>query len=239
MSQLRPIAPADTPAGSTAVEPKQAAGSSIPIEWSISIDDEGHATVDDRQGRMTAGAGDEQGAAAGQGAVLAGAKRKGERPEDGEAVLLSTVLCAEMEHLEYLQPWTSCLLGVRSPAIAQPCTGQHQLACKRARSIQGENPAALLSGQIRGGGGKAGEEAEKAIEAIRDAKKLLGEGPRFKEVDASAINAGDASSRCVPQMHSLHWCRSRKPVVSLLCPHVASLQGPKESSSEPGRYLQE
>ena len=66
----------------------------------------------------------------------------------------------------------------------------------------------LLAGKIRGGGGKAGEEAEKAIEAIRDAKKLLGEGPRFREVDASAINSGNTSSRCVPQMQILHRCGS-------------------------------
>ncbi|CAK0784857.1 hypothetical protein CVIRNUC_008062 [Coccomyxa viridis] len=117
----------ETPAGSTAVESKQAEGFSIPIEWNISIDDEGHATVDNRQGRMTGSAGGEQGAAASLGAVLPGVKRKEGRPEDGK---------------------------------------------------------------IRGGGGKAGEEAEKAIEAIRDAKKLLGEGPRFREVDASAINSG-------------------------------------------------
>ena len=61
-----------------------------------------------------------------------------------------------------------------------------------------------VAGQIRGGGGgKAGQEAEKAIEAIRDAKKLLGKGPRFREVDASAINAGKTALRYVPQMHTL------------------------------------
>ena len=122
---MRPFASAETQAGSTAAEPKQAEGVSIPVDWSISIDDEGRATVDDRQGRIAAGAGDEQGAAAGQGAVLAGAKRSGGRPEDGEPVLLCTMLCAEMERLEH---WTSRLLGFRSPAIEQPCTGYHQLA---------------------------------------------------------------------------------------------------------------
>ncbi len=105
--------------------------------------------------------------------------------------------------------WTLCLLRFGSPAIAQPCTldsiswvaDMHE-AC-RVRILP-----PLLAGKIRGGGGKAGEEAEKAIEAIRDAKKLLGEGPRFREVDASAINSGNTSSRCVPQMHILHRCGS-------------------------------
>ena len=93
--------------------------------------------------------------------------------------------------------------------------------------MEGENTAAFFAGQIRGGGGKAGEEAEKAIEAIRDAKKLLGEGPRFREVDATAINAGNAPSECVPHMHILHWCGPTQPVVSLLLPLVASPHGPE------------
>ena len=59
--------------------------------------------MDNEQGRMTAGGGDEQGAAADQGALLSGLKRKGGRPEDGEPVLLCSVLSAETKRLEQLQ----------------------------------------------------------------------------------------------------------------------------------------
>ena len=97
VSYLRPFVSAETPAGSIAAETKQAEGFSIPVDWSISIDDEGYATVDDRHGRMTAG--DEQDAAAGQGTVLAGAKRSVGKPEDGEPVPLCTVLHAETKRL--------------------------------------------------------------------------------------------------------------------------------------------
>ena len=44
-------------------------------------------------------------------------------------------------------------------------------------------------------GGETGgvkERAQDAIAAIRDARELLGEGPKFKDVDSTAINAGDA-----------------------------------------------
>ena len=102
--------------------------------------------------------------------------------------------------------------------------------------MEGESTAAFFAGQIRGGGGKAGEEAEKAIEAIRDAKNLLGEGPRFSEVDASAINAGKKHSRHV---HIHHQCGPRQPVVSLATPLVASLQDSREPAREPGRYFKQ
>ena len=49
------------------------------------------------------------------------------------------------------------------------------------------------AGQMRGGEtGGFKERAQDAIVAIRNAKELLGEGPRFKDVDSVAINAGDA-----------------------------------------------
>ena len=44
-------------------------------------------------------------------------------------------------------------------------------------------------------GGEIGgikKEADEAIAKIRNAREILGVGPRFKEVDATAINAGNA-----------------------------------------------
>jgi hypothetical protein len=40
--------------------------------------------------------------------------------------------------------------------------------------------------------------AQEAIAAIRNARELLGEGPRFKDVDGTAINAGTASFASTP-----------------------------------------
>lgn len=37
------------------------------------------------------------------------------------------------------------------------------------------------------------KEADEAIAAMRNAREMLGEGPRFKDVDACAINAGELS----------------------------------------------
>ena len=59
-------------------------------------------------------------------------------------------------------------------------------------------------------GGEIGgikKEADTAIAAIRNAREMLGEGPRFKDVDATAINAGDApqsmkSHILQPSVHS-------------------------------------
>ena len=56
------------------------------------------------------------------------------------------------------------------------------------------------AGPMRGGEtGGVKERAQDAIAAIRDARELLGEGPRFKDVDSTAINAGDAhQERAMP-----------------------------------------
>ena len=53
--------------------------------------------------------------------------------------------------------------------------------------------SASITGPIRGGGAGVKGDAEEAIAAIRNVRELLGEGPRFKDVDGTAINAGTAS----------------------------------------------
>ena len=62
-------------------------GFSIPIDWSISIDDEGRATVDDAPGRITAESDSKQGSIPGQGRLpqLPSADKKGKQ-DGGEPI---------------------------------------------------------------------------------------------------------------------------------------------------------
>ena len=67
-------------------------------------------------------------------------------------------------------------------------------------------------GQMRGGEtGGVKQKAQDAIAAIRNAKELLGEGPRFKDVDSVAFNAGDARQQSITPAAP----RSTAPIIHL------------------------
>ena len=65
----------------------RAEGFSIPIDWSISIDDEGRATVEDAPGRITADSDSKQGSTPRQGRLpqLPSADKKGKQ-DGGEPI---------------------------------------------------------------------------------------------------------------------------------------------------------
>ena len=61
----------------------RAEGFSIPVDWNISIDDEGHATVDDASGRITADTDSNHGSKEGDSGRLPGLPADREKKEDG------------------------------------------------------------------------------------------------------------------------------------------------------------
>ena len=75
----------DTPVYSTEQGQKsaKAEGFSIPVDWSITIDDEGHATVDDAPGRVVAGTDEKHGSEGGQSSRMPNAPADGEGKQNG------------------------------------------------------------------------------------------------------------------------------------------------------------
>ena len=87
-------------------------------------------------------------------------------------------------------------------------------------------------------GGETGgvkQKAQDAIAAIRNAKELLGEGPRFRDVDSVAFNAGDTRQQSIivaaPRSPAL---RSIFISLALVCALLAVSQAPSKSEQGHG-----
>ena len=171
--------------------------SSIPIDWSISIDDEGNATVDEGPGRIVAGSDNKQGKASSQDSAPpqtpAGIAKK---QDEGEQL---TLIVRRLE-IALLLIGDARVLDVSSRCSEH--LPQKFYVVRYVREEEHEQQMKVFecvhTGPIRGGGAGVKGNAQEAIAAIRNARELLGEGPRFKEVDGTAINAGTASIASTP-----------------------------------------
>ena len=103
----------------------RAEGFSIPVDWGISIDDEGHATVDDASGRITADTDSKHGGKDGDGGRLPDAPANRETKENGgEGDRLPThqrasKLCHSLDELSGIT--TNKTVNLRSLVFAHHC----------------------------------------------------------------------------------------------------------------------
>lgn len=165
-------------------------GAKIPYDWAISIDDAGRASVESGSGRVAVGSGEERGqpdeapegsAASTMGSSSGpsepgapdGARRLGKSPGPGASVLkLSRTLDVKQALLRHLDcPLDPVCRFTRRLLSLQSCK------CAGAGSLRGGQ--AVVDGQMA-----------EAIAAMRNAKALLGQGPKLHGIQAHSINSG-------------------------------------------------